>query len=752
MDIQSLLKQLTLEEKAALCIGMTAWKTVPVERLGIPSIYVSDGPHGVRKAEGVGEGKALPATCFPTFSALAATWDVDLIHTMGQALADECIALDVDIVLGPGNNMKRTPLCGRNFEYFSEDPYLAGEMASHFIDGVQSKGVGTSLKHFAANNQETERNTISAEIDERTLHEIYLAGFERAVKKSQPWTVMCSYNLINGTRCSEDRRLLTDILKGDWGFEGFVVSDWGAVHNRVKALAAGVDLEMPGPQAKRVERVIEAVRSGEIDPAVLDAAVERILKIVEKAIQTKKGHTKIDVASHHALARRLASEAIVLLKNENNLLPLSNVKKIAIIGQSAKEAHFQGGGSSHINPTKVDVPFDEIKKLAGNAELSYAQGYTMKPGFQPELIGEAVKIAVGADVALLFVALPPYKDNEGNDRPDMELSEQQVTLINAVAAVQPKCVVILNNGSAIDMRAWIDGAAAVVEAYLFGQAGGGAVADVLFGKVNPSGRLAETFPFKINDTPAYTNFPGENGKVRYGEGLFIGYRYYEARQADVQFPFGFGLSYTTFELSNMRLSSETIKDMDELTVSVDVTNTGKVAGKTVVQIYVHPQQAALARPYKELKGFAKVELRPGKTKTVSITLEPRAFAYYDPSFKTWVTESGSYDILVGQSSADISLEKTITMQSTQNLHKPLHLFSMLKDWMADPRGSALIKDTLEQAVTQFTNETGEQALATEVIGWAKELPLDMIFTFWGRGDLPAAPEEMVQNLLDQLEE
>ncbi len=747
-DIKGLVQQLTLEEKAAMCIGLDAWCTVPVERLGIPSIRVSDGPHGVRRAEGVGGRKSLPATCFPTASALASTWDVDLIHAMGQALADECIALGVDVVLGPGNNMKRTPLCGRNFEYFSEDPFLGGEMAASFINGVQSKGVGTSLKHYAANNQETARMTVNAEIDERVLREIYLAGFERAVKKGRPWTVMCCYNRVNGTYGSENKFLMTDVLKHEWGFEGLVVSDWGAVHNRVTSLAAGLDLEMPGPQARRVERVVAAVKTGQLPVSALDAAVERILGIVFKAIQTPKGGT-INVEASHALARRIAGEAIVLLKNDHDLLPLTNVKKMAVIGTAAQHAHYQGGGSSYINPTQVDNPFDELKKLAGNAELLYAAGDMMEEGFDQALIDEAVKIAAQAEIALLYLGLPPFKESEGYDRPDIDLTHQQIALIKAVAAVQPRCVVILNNGSAVAMSEWIGQVPAVLEAWLMGQAGGGAIADVLFGNVNPSGHLSETFPLKLSDTPAYINFPGENGKVRYGEGLFIGYRYYDARSMDVLFPFGYGLSYTTFEFKNLRLSSPSIKDSDAFSVSVDVTNTGRRAGKSVVQVYVHDRASALVRPYKELKGFAKVALEPGQTRTVTIPLDARAFAYYDPSVGQWVVESGEFDLLVGPSSADIALTGTVTVSSTQTLSHRLHRFSTLRDWFNDPQGSALLGPILQQMIAKISTDMGD-VLATEALEWAKDLPIDVIFAFWSGDKLEITPEEMVDNLLAEL--
>ncbi len=613
-DTQAILAHMSLEEKAALCTGASNWTTTSLPRLNIPQVLVADGPHGIRR---IPDGHAaahqsLPATCFPTASCLAATWDPDLLYEMGQALAEEAIALGVDVILGPGVNIKRSPLCGRNFEYFSEDPYLAGEMAAGLIDGIQSKGVGTALKHFVANNQEFERFSISAEVDERAMREIYLPAFEKAVTKAKPWTVMCAYNKVNGTYASEHRRLLTDILKNEWGFAGLVLSDWGAVHDRVAALKAGLDLEMPGPKQTRVNALIAAVRDGILDEAVLDSSVRRIVEVVGRAAQTPKGGD-FDVASHHALARMVAAEGMVLLKN-NGLLPLKNPQRIAVIGRAAQEPHFQGGGSSHINPTQVDVPFAELQKLAGKATLYFAAGYREDDCFQQDLIDEATAAARSADVALLYVALPAFKESEGYDRADLDLAAHQVALIQAVTAVQSSTVVILNNGAPITMHDWIDGTAAVLEAWMMGQAGGGAIADILFGKTNPSGKLAETFPIKLADTPAYLHFPGENGEVRYSESLFVGYRYYDAKGAPTQFPFGHGLSYTTFAYANARASAAVFRDVDGVTVSVDVTNTGAVAGKEVVQVYVHDHEARLLRPFKELKGFAKVELQPGQTK------------------------------------------------------------------------------------------------------------------------------------------
>ncbi len=752
-EIESIIAQMTLEEKAALCTGATPWTTTPVERLGVPAMYVSDGPHGVRRVINVNSmtEESLPATAFPTFSCLASSWDTALASEMAQALAEECIALNVDVVLGPGANMKRTPVCGRNFEYFSEDPYLAGEMAASYINGVQSRGVGTSLKHYAANNQEYQRMTISAEVDERTLREIYLPAFETAVRKAQPWTVMCCYNRVNGVYGSEHTHLLTEILKEEWGLEGFVVSDWGAVHDRVAALKGGLDLEMPGPRSRRTQAVVDAVQSGALEMAALDEAVRRILHIVFKAAETPKG-APFDAAAHHAVARRVAAEGMVLLKN-NGILPLTRVRRIAVIGQAAKEPHFQGGGSSHINPTQVDVPLEELAKLAGDAEISFSQGYPPDDSSQPALIEAAVAAAQAADVALLYIALPTYKESEGYDRADLDLTHQQVALIKAVCAVQPNSVVILNNGSAITMSEWIEGPAAVLEAWMMGQAGGGAIADVLFGVVNPSGKLAETFPLKLSDTPAFINYPGVNGKVLYGEGIFIGYRYYDAREQPVLFPFGYGGSYTTFAYSGLRVSSKTFRDVDGITVSVDVTNTGSVAGKEVVQLYVHDQKAAVVRPPKELKGFAKVELQPGETKTVTMALDFRAFAYYHPAYGCWVTESGEFDILVGASSADIRCAETVSLESTVDLPCILNRESTLREWLEDPRGKPVFEPFFNQMLAGMRATFGggdeDSEIGMDVMGFLLDMPLRDVLEFQG-DQLPASADDIVAGLLQQV--
>jgi beta-glucosidase len=753
-DINQIIAEMTLEEKAALCTGATSWKTVPVERLGVPAMFVSDGPHGVRKVEDESLGaQSLPATCFPTASSTASSWDVDLLYQMGQAIAEEAIALGVDVVLGPGANMKRTPLCGRNFEYFSEDPFLAGELAASFVQGVQSKGVGTSLKHYAANNQEFQRFTINAEVDQRTLREIYLPAFETAVKKGKPWTVMCAYNKVNGTYASEHHQLLTEILKEEWGFEGLVVSDWGAVHDRVAALKSGLDLEMPGPKPSRTEAVIAAVEAGELDESVLDESVRRILGKIFKAQETPKGGT-FDAAAHHALARKIAAEGMVLLKNDS-ILPLTDSQKIAVIGRAAQEAHFQGGGSSHVNPTQVDVPFVELKKIAADAELLYAEGYPEDDGFQQTLIDDAVSAAQEGDIALLYLGLPSFKESEDNDRTDLDLTVQQVALIKAVTAVQPRTVVIVNNGSAVAMSEWIDGAAAVLEAWMMGQAGGGAIADVLFGRINPSGKLAETYPLKLADTPAHINFPGENGVVRYGEGLFIGYRYYEAKEMPVLFPFGYGLSYTTFEYRNPRVSATqdratTFKDREGISISVDVTNAGAVAGQEIVQIYVHDKASKLPRPEKELKGFAKIKLQPSETQTVTIPLDFRAFAYYHPGYGQWITEDGEFEIRIGASSTDIRCAKSVTLESTVELPSILTHESTIRDWLEDPRGNEVFRPIFQMMQAQMKETFGDvesqEGIAMDMVGFMMEMPLLAILHFQ-ESALPMGADEIVDMLL-----
>lgn len=591
----ALVAQMTLEEKALLLSGDGWWRTHRVDRLQIPSICMTDGPHGLRKVEGEGLGlsTSVPATCFPTASALASSWDTELIRQVGTALAEEAQASDVQILLGPGVNMKRSPLGGRNFEYFSEDPVLAGKMAAAYIEGVQSEGVGTSLKHYAANNQEFERMATSSNLDERTLHEIYLPAFEIAVKEAQPWSVMAAYNPVNGVYATENNLLLQDILRSRWGFEGFVVSDWGAVHDRVAEVEAGLSLEMPGSGDYNRNKILEAVRAGRLSTEKLEEAVVPLLAVMLRAKDLHRPGVTFDAGRHDALARRAAGESLVLLKNDGNLLPLDvgQTKTIAVIGAFAKTPRYQGAGSSQVNPTLVSTAYEELVKLADQkAAIRYAAGYTEEGATTEELLDEARQQAKAVEVALVFVGLPDSYESEGFDRVSLDLPAGHNALIQAVSAVQPSTVVVLMNGSAVTMP-WARKVKAIVEVWLGGQAGGGAIADALTGRVNPSGKLSETFPLRLEDTPPYPNFPARNKESNYGEGIFIGYRHYDVRKLTPLFPFGFGLSYTTFAYSDLRVSADVFNEADGLTVEVNVRNAGPVAGKEVVQLYVHERCA-----------------------------------------------------------------------------------------------------------------------------------------------------------------
>ncbi len=669
-DIQNIVRQLTLEEKASLCSGQSFWHLKSVARLGIPSIMITDGPHGLRKQPGGADvdvsAESTPATCFPTASALAATWNRDLIYQVGVALGEECRQERVSVILGPGANIKRSPLCGRNFEYFSEDPYLSGEMAKSHIDGVQSQGVGTSLKHYAVNNQETRRMTIDTLVDERTLREIYLAGYEMAVKAAQPWTVMCAYNRINGTYASDHKGLLHDVLREEWGFEGLVVTDWGAMNERATALQAGCDLEMPGIANGNDAKIVAAVRAGELDEEVLDRAVARILALIAKAQYGLALDTAYDPQAHHGFARRVAGEGAVLLKNEGPLLPLSADANIALIGRFAKHPRYQGAGSSQITPTRLDNLYDELAKLVGEANLAYAPGYT-ETGDAPDevLIQEALAVAEDADVIVLCAGLTDMYEIEGVDRLHMKLPTGHDALIQRVAAMHDNVIVVLSNGSPVEMP-WVDDVSAILEGYLGGQAGAGALADILTGRVNPSGKLAETFPRKLEDTPAHP-FPGGPVAVEYREGLYVGYRYYDTANVAVRFPFGHGLSYTTFAYRDLSLT----QSGDIVTATFRVKNTGPVAGKEIIQLYVRDLESIVFRPDKELKGFTKVSLEPGEETDVTLTLGRRAFAFYDAGREDWVVEAGDFEILVGASSQDIRLTASLHLAGTHDIASPV---------------------------------------------------------------------------------
>lgn len=676
---------MTLGEKASLCSGLGLWHTKPIERLGILSIMMTDGPHGLRKLENGDFRKSVPATCFPTAVTLASSWDRKLVEKVGSAIGQECEAEGVSILLGPGVNIKRSPLCGRNFEYYSEDPFLSSEMALHFIKGVQSQGVGTSMKHFCVNNQEHRRQTVSVVVDERTLREIYLASFEKAVKEGKPWTVMCAYNKVNGEYCSENIYLLKDVLKEEWGFEGFVVSDWGAVNDRAKGLLAGLDLQMPYDGGFGDRKIIEAVKKGEIPEDVLNRAVERISKIIFKAIDNKKENATYDKLAHHKLAREIARECFVLLKNEDNILPLKKEGSIALIGAFAKKPRYQGGGSSHVNPTILDNAYEDVlKKAESKAKILYADGYRLDSDeIDEKLIEEAKEVAKKSDLAVIFAGLPERYESEGYDRPHMKMPENHNRLIEEISKVQKNVAVVLANGAPVEMP-WVDNVRGILETYLGGQGWGGAVADVLFGVVNPSGKSAETLPKKLSDNPSYLNFPGEDDRVEYREGIFVGYRYYDKKEMDVLFPFGYGLSYSTFEYSDLVLDKKEMTDQDILRVSVKVRNTGKVSGKEIVQLYVRDINSSVIRPEKELKGFEKVELNPGEEKEVIFTLDNRAFAYYNADIKDWHVESGEFEILIGKSSRDIVLKNTVYVKSTVKIRKKIDRNSTIGDITEDP--------------------------------------------------------------------
>lgn len=709
-EIEAIVAQMTLEEKASLCSGGDFWHTKAIERLGVPAMMVSDGPHGLRKQKDEGDhlgvNDSIVAVCYPAGCASAASFDRELLSEMGQAIGEACQAEGIGVILGPAVNIKRSPLCGRNFEYYSEDPYAAGEIAASYIKGVQSKHVGTSIKHFMANSQETRRMSSDSKMDERTMREIYMPAFETAVKEAKPWTVMCSYNRINGTYAAENKMLLTDVLRDEWGFDGFVVSDWGAVNDRVAGVKAGLDLEMP-PSCGVNDKLIEkAVKDGSLDEAVLDKTVIRILEIVYRYMENRDENAVFDRQAQHEFSRKVAEESLVLLKNEG-ILPLKKEQKIAFIGQYAEKPRYQGGGSSHINSFKVTGAWEAAKGLPN---VTYAKGYDDAEDIIDEaLVAEAVAAAKEAEVAVIFAGLPDAFESEGYDRTHMQMPESQNHLIEEVAKVQPNVVVVLHNGSPVEMP-WLPRVKGVLEAYLGGEAVGEAEYRILFGEVNPSGKLAETFPIKLEDNPSYLYYIGEEDEVEYREGVFVGYRYYDKKKMDVLFPFGYGLSYTEFAYSNLKLDKKSMKDTETLTVSVDITNTGKVKGKEVVQLYVGDRESTAIRPVKELRGFEKIELAPGETRTVTFTLKARDFAYYNVQIRDFYVEGGEFDICVGSSSRDIRLEDTVCVEATREIRRKYHLNTTFGDINKDEKAAKCL-EPLYAACTMIeacdTNATTE---------------------------------------------
>ncbi|MET0764572.1 MAG: glycoside hydrolase family 3 C-terminal domain-containing protein [Blastococcus sp.] len=680
---------LPLEQKALLLSGRDFWSTEPVEEAGLPSVLMTDGPHGVRRQKGasdqIGFLDSLPATCFPPAVAVGSSWDPDLAERIGTAVGIEARALGVHVVLGPGVNIKRSPLCGRNFEYYSEDPLLAGVLAAAHIRGQQGEGVGASVKHFAANNQETQRMQVSVDVDERTLREIYLPAFERAVTESQPATIMSAYNKINGVYASENRWLLTDVLRDEWGFTGVVVSDWGAVDDRVAALEAGLDLQMPGDRGLGNQLVVDAVKAGELDEALVDRSARRVAALAGLVTEPTDG---FDADAHHALARELAAGCAVLLKNDRDALPLAPGSRVAVVGEFARTPRYQGGGSSHVHATRVDDALNALRDLHSGT-VTFAAGFTLDgTGDSAALREEALGVARDADVTVVFAGLAESDESEGFDRTTLDLPAEQVELIRAVAAVSPRTVVVLSSGGVVSLEGWHDDVDAVLAGFLLGQAGGSALADLLTGAVDPSGRLAETIPLRLEDTPSYLNFPGEQGHVRYGEGVMVGYRHVVTTDAPVRYPFGHGLSYTTVETSDLQVRAT---GDDRATISVTVTNTGSRAGRHVVQVYVATTAGPVRRPARELRAFTKVSLAPGESRTVSLDLDRRAFAYWDVREHGWVVAPGEYTVQIGRSACDLVAEAGVTLVG-DDVVPALTLNSSVAEWFAHPIvGADLLK-------------------------------------------------------------
>ncbi|MFJ2551169.1 glycoside hydrolase family 3 C-terminal domain-containing protein [Microbacterium sp. NPDC087591] len=705
---------LTLEEKASLTSGADFWTTKAVERAGIPSVMMTDGPHGLRKQAGgtdhLGLASSVPATCFPPAVGIGSSFDPEIIARVGAAIGVEAAIEDVAVVLGPGINIKRSPLCGRNFEYFSEDPLVSGVLGAASVRGVQSQGVGTSLKHFAANNQEFDRMRASSDVDPRPLREIYLRGFERVVKEASPWTVMCSYNKLNGVWTSEDPWLLTSVLRDDWGFDGLVVSDWGAVNDRVTGVAAGLDLEMPASGGRTDAQLVDAVRAGTLAESVLDTAAARAIDLVRKAGERPAVSGPLDVDAHHALAREAAGRSIVLLKNDGGVLPLSATQKVAVIGAFATEPRFQGAGSSLINPTKVDAALDELRAVGGD-NVTYAAGFAVAGGAvaasgrsADDLREEAVAVAAAADVAVVMLGLPAAEESEGFDRDHIDLPADQLALLDAVIAANPRTVVVLSNGGVVALP-FADRVPAIVETWLLGQAGGGAVADVLYGEVNPSGKLTETVPVRLEDNPSFGNFPGEFGHVRYGEGLLVGYRWYDAKGLAVTYPFGHGLSYTTFEYG---AATASVAADGDIVVSFDLSNTGDRDGREVVQVYVAPEQSIVQRAPRELKAFSSVALAAGETRTVELVVRREDLAYWDVRVDRWVVEGGAYTVEVAASSRDIRSSVSVEVAGDE-VQQDLTMNSSVGDVVAHPVAGPIVMGALGGFMSELSGADSSAA-------------------------------------------
>ena len=683
--------KMTLEQKAAFVSGFNYWQLEESKELGLPQIMVTDGPHGLRKknpdkkaSDGVGLGNSVPTTCFPPAATSSCSWDPELLYQAGVAIAEEALKEQVSVVLGPGTNIKRAPTCGRNFEYFSEDPYLAGKISAGFVNGVQSKGIGTSLKHYACNSQEAFRMIVNEVVDERALREIYLTAFEICVKESQPWTIMNSYNRINGEYASQNKHLQEEILRDEWGFEGLIVTDWGSSVDRIPGLMYGTDLEMPSSSDINTKKIIAAVKNGELDEAILDKRVDNVVALIMKAKKVLGDKHTYDKDAHNALSCKVAESSMVLLKNDDNILPIKKGQKIAVIGELAASPRFQGAGSSVINPTMLDNALDELKKLG--ADVVYARGYDKsKDVIDEALVNEAVEAAKNADVALVFAGLTDEFEGEGYDRLNIEMPNCHNNLISAVANANPDTVVVLAGGSVIRMP-WVNEVKGLLNAGLGGQAGGQAAAKILTGVVVPTGKTSETYPLAYEENPTYGNYPAGPVTSEHRESVYIGYRYYDKAQKDVLFPFGYGLSYTTFEYSNLKVSADSIKDTDTLKVSFTLKNTGNVDGAEVAQLYVADKESTIFRPVKELKGFKKVFLKAGEEKTVEFELDKRAFAFFNVEINDWMVETGEFDILVSASSRDVKLSATVTVESTVDAKIPDYRATAPAYYTADVAG------------------------------------------------------------------
>lgn len=728
---------LTLEEKAALTSGTTPWSLGNVAAKGLPNYTITDGPHGLRKAqntESMDVEENVPATCFPPAAGMACSWNPELVERVGEAMGEECIQEQVAVILGPGVNIKRNPLGGRCFEYWSEDPYLAGHTAVGIVKGVQSKGVGTSLKHFAANNQETDRLRISATISPRAMREIYLPAFEYIVKTAQPWTVMCSYNKINGVFSSQNRWLLTDVLRGEWGFKGIVMSDWGAVSDRVAALNAGLNLEMPPSNTDN--QIVAAAKDGRIPATQLDEMAQGMIDLVAKArpAMSRNGY-QYDMDAHNEVARQAAVESMVLLKNEDATLPVAKGAKIAVIGEFARTPRYQGAGSSLINPTKLTSFLDALEERGVAAD--FAPGFTLDDAAQdPALTEQAVTAAEQADVVLLFLGLPAAYESEGFDRTTLDIPAKQVEVLEAVAAANPNVAVVLSNGSVVSLP-WRGRAKAILETWLLGQAGGAALADVIFGDETPSGKLAQTIIDDVNDDPSAMNWPGEEGHVDYGEGVFVGYRYYDTFRKQVTYPFGYGLSYATFDVHDATVAKTGPRTAE---VTVTVTNTSDVAGAETVQVYVAPPKAKVVRPVHELKGFAKVALEPGESKNVTIALDDRAFAYWSERFDDWHVEGGTYTVEVGVSSRDIISRLDVEIDDDGKIMN-LDEWSTFGEWLDDPIGAPILQHVLDD----MGKEAGRPIIPDSalMVMFLRSMPLRSLSVILGE-----AGEQVAANLTE----